>query len=105
MLCFVVLSNSVAANDDGSDIEESERTEFAPARCIPNPVSLSCIGESLCEDTREGDSNQFGRRLKTARYGKRYRFSGHSAPTDSRLPRVGSGSSSSKQKSKSKSME
>ena len=95
----------ISTDDGANDIEGTDRTDFGSVRCICNHDSLSCLGESLCEDTREGDSIQSSRRLKAARYGKRYRFSGRNSPTDSHLPRIGSSGSTSKQKSKSKSKE
>ena len=105
LLCIVVLSSAVSPSNGDNDIVEEDGTELSPVHCIVYHDSLSCVGESLCEDIRDGDSIQESRRLKSARYGKRYRFSGRYTPTDSRLPRFSSGSSISKKKSKSKSME
>lgn len=105
LLCIVVLSSAVSPSNGDSDTMEEDGTELSPVRCIAHHDSLSCVGESLCEDIRDGDSIQESRRLKSARYGKRYRFSGRYTPTDSHLPRFSSGSSISKKKFKSKSME
>ena len=104
-LCIVVLSSAVPQNNGDSDKTEEDGTELSPVRCISHHDSLSSVGESPCEDIRDVDSIQESRRLKSSRYGKRYRFSGRYTPTDSHLPRFSSGSSISKKKSKSKSME